>query len=437
MTTTINDLSDDELLREALIDLELLRKREEESRKETESLLYTLRLLTSAESTEAMFYHLMNVLKQEIGFEEAMVLREDVQGNLLCDVSTVNAFEHTNWVAQKLFKRVLDGESLALFDIGMVPEWKAQHESVRDGFSSALLASVRLPTERGMLIGLHHERGIFANDSVQKVKRFIPLIEQAMVNAHSRKAAELHKKLEHEKEMAVRSAHMKDQFLSTMSHELRTPMNGILGFTELLLTDPDTEPRGAQGDYLQEVRKAAEHLLHLINQILDIGRIDSGRIELVIEKVELNRFAWECHSMLDAHAEKFQVAVTVVEHAVPVTIETDHLRLRQIVINLVNNAVKYNRPGGHVRIEIDGDDKQALIRIIDDGIGMTPSQVLTIFEPFTRVSNTQSEVEGTGIGLTIVAKLLRLLGGNVEVESELGKGSCFTVTLPKQLQLNK
>ncbi len=421
-------LDNEELLREALLDLDNLRKREESARREAESLLRTLELLTNADSTEAIYQHLLNVLKKEIGFEEAFVLREHIDGALHCEVATADCFAGTVWQPQKLFSRVLDGATRALFDVKLVPEWQAQGEAVMARTASALMTPVRAPGQRVVLVGTHAQRGIFANESISRVKRYVPLIEQTLINAHSRQAAALQDKLEHEKRLALRASEMKDSFLSSVSHELRTPMNAILGFTELLLTDPDAPLTDVQDEFLTEVKKAGNHLLQLINQILDIGRIESGRLELAPETIELNAFLSETLTMLEAHAETYRVEIQLIPQPDAVLMHTDPFRLRQVMINLINNGVKYNQPGGRVRVEILPGDSELCMQVTDDGIGMSPQQLEHIFEPFARVSKNQHHIEGSGMGLAIVKKLVVLMKGRIDVESQEGAGSCFSVT---------
>jgi PAS domain S-box-containing protein len=222
----------------------------------------------------------------------------------------------------------------------------------------------------------------------------------------------------------------KSQFLSSMSHELRTPMNAILGFGQLLEMDV---LNAEQLDYVQEILKAGHHLLELINEVLDLAKIESGRLELSIESVCFGDTLAECLSLIGPMLAKHQVSLEHDDLACrQIHILADNVRLKQVLINLLSNAIKYNRPQGNIKIHCEPtpDGASILVSIVDTGIGISPKAQTQLFKPFTRIDDKNNNIEGTGIGLVITKNLVKLMGGEIGVESQLDNGSTFWFTLP-------
>ncbi|MHB8437976.1 MAG: PAS domain S-box protein [Acidimicrobiales bacterium] len=236
-------------------------------------------------------------------------------------------------------------------------------------------------------------------------------------------------RLEAIRDAAEQASRAKNEFLSRMSHELRTPLNAILGFAELLQMD---ELPVQQSDAVAHITRAGHHLLELINEVLDIARIESGHMDLAIVPVRLSNVVASAVRLTAPIAERSDV---VLEVALPAgggpAVLADRQRLLQIVLNLVTNAVKYNRPGGRVDISCETTEAgRVRLSVADTGHGIRPEDAGRVFEPFERLGAEQVGVEGTGVGLALARTLAQQMGGTIEVESVPEVGSTFVVDLP-------
>jgi PAS domain S-box-containing protein len=234
------------------------------------------------------------------------------------------------------------------------------------------------------------------------------------------------------KETAERASQAKTEFLSRMSHELRTPLNAILGFTQILEIDQAYPLAPVQRDRVQHIQQAGWHLLSLINEILDLARIEAGKARLSMAIVPLGEVIDECLALVGTDAAKRQIETVVLRQAeAPEAVWADRTRVKQVLLNLLSNAIKYNRENGSVRISVGADaDGNALIGVRDTGLGLSAKQIDQLFQPFNRLGLESAQIEGTGIGLALSLKLTEQMGGKLEVSSELGVGTEFRVTLP-------
>jgi len=235
--------------------------------------------------------------------------------------------------------------------------------------------------------------------------------------------------LESAKLVAEKANLAKSDFLSSMSHELRTPLNAILGFAQVVESGlPPPTPSQKRG--LDQILKAGWYLLELINEILDLARIESGRLTLSREPVSLNHLMLECQTMIEPQAQKRDLGMQFPHFDTPYFVLADRTRLKQVLINLLFNAIKYNKPGGEVVIDYKAVPPHSIrIRISDTGEGLPPEKLAQLFQPFNRLGKEAGVEEGTGIGLVVAKQLVELMGGVIGVDSTVGAGTVFWVEL--------
>ncbi|HET9823422.1 MAG TPA: CHASE domain-containing protein [Burkholderiaceae bacterium] len=223
----------------------------------------------------------------------------------------------------------------------------------------------------------------------------------------------------------------KNEFLSRMSHELRTPLNAVLGFTQLLELDRRQPLAPHQLEWTQQMRQAGWHLLHMINDTLDLSRIESGHVDLRTEALDLRAVVDAARSLVDQAAHKRGITVEVHLGEGASVAMGDATRVKQVLANLLSNAVKYNRPAGQVVVASHRTDAgQVAIEVIDTGNGLSGDQIGQLFQPFNRLGQEGGSIEGTGIGLVISRRLAELMNGSLLVRSTPGMGSTFTLELP-------
>jgi signal transduction histidine kinase len=234
------------------------------------------------------------------------------------------------------------------------------------------------------------------------------------------------------KQEAEQASNAKSDFLSRMSHELRTPMNAILGFSQILEMDDEHPLNEIQLDQVHEISKAGHHLLELINEVLDLAKVESGRIELSVEPIPYNEVLNECLSLAKPLAAQRQISIYHnAAQASGFCVRADRIRIKQVILNLLSNAIKYNKDHGTITLELmQVDGEWVRLRITDSGAGIPPGQMQDLFQPFNRLGAEQGETEGTGIGLALSKRLIEMQKGTIGVESIPGNGSCFWIDLP-------
>ncbi|NNL78828.1 MAG: hypothetical protein HKO68_21060, partial [Desulfobacterales bacterium] len=248
---------------------------------------------------------------------------------------------------------------------------------------------------------------------------------------------------------AEKASEAKSEFLANMSHELRTPMNHILGFTELILDENFGKLNQIQAEYLSDVHASGSHLLSLINDILDLSKIEAGKIELELTSVNLKELLEKSLTMVKEKALKHGITLSKQFRDLPDTINADERKLKQIMYNLLSNAVKFTPDGGRISVralsyhdspdDLDNKHKTTTdgieISVTDTGIGLNPLDLIRIFDSFEQVENSASRnFQGTGLGLSLTKKLVELHGGQIWAQSEgEGKGATFSFCIPSKI----
>jgi signal transduction histidine kinase/CheY-like chemotaxis protein len=308
----------------------------------------------------------------------------------------------------------------------------------------AVLSLLALPLiHRGHLVGVLYleHRDVPAAFPPARIELLTVLASQAAISMENAllyrdleaKVTERTAELRIAKEEADRANRAKSDFLSSMSHELRTPLNGILGFAQILERMPDLPSKGREG--ARVIRKSGEHLLALINDVLDLAKIEAGKLNLDLKVLDFHNLVRTVVDMSRVRAEQKGLALTHELRGPALTyVYADERRLTQVLLNLLSNAIKFTQQGGvNLHVEVLEESHRAgrgvRFRITDTGPGIAPEHLPRIFDPFEQVGDERSRREGTGLGLSITKRVIEQMGGTIEVQSQLGKGSAFTVTL--------
>ncbi len=231
-------------------------------------------------------------------------------------------------------------------------------------------------------------------------------------------------------EQANSANQAKSDFLSRMSHELRTPMNAILGYSQLLAVDSREPLNGEQSSMVDEISKAGHHLLELINEVLDLSSIEAGKVQMQISELELADVIHDCMTLVTPLAEQKNIRIKDLTGNDTYKVIADRTRLKQVILNLMSNAVKYNNIGGSITLQCSRADNNMLnIDITDTGPGMTTEQLELLFQPFQRITQTTRQEEGSGLGLMLSRQLIEMMDGTIRVDSKPGQGSTFRVSI--------
>jgi GAF domain-containing protein len=323
---------------------------------------------------------------------------------------------------------LLEGKPVHIIDVLADPEYTLAEAQKKGGFRTMLaMPLLREGIPIGVLHVLRTSVRAFTEKQIELVETFA---DQAVIAIENTR---LFEEIQEKSRQLAMASENKSQFVSSMSHELRTPLNAIIGLTEMMVTNAARFGTEKALEPLQRVNRAGTHLLGLINQVLDLSKIEAGKLELNPQAVQLAPLIDEVLGTARQLAEQNKNHLTAEAADDLGSLTVDPMRLRQILLNLLSNACKFTKEG-EVKLKarrlVDGRDWIELA-VADSGIGMTPQQQAKIFEEFTQADATTSQrFGGTGLGLAITRKLARMMGGDVTVASEPGKGSVFTVRLP-------
>jgi len=296
----------------------------------------------------------------------------------------------------------------------------------RYGFRAALAVPLRRE-ERilGGLVLVRKSSGAFAPETIELVKAFATQSALAIHNAR------LFREIEVKSRALEAASRHKSEFLANMSHELRTPLNAIIGFSEALKERLFGELNEKQAEYVSDIHASGQHLLSLINDILDLSKVEAGRMELDVARFQLPQALSNTMVLVRERAMRrgVRLELKVVEGVG--AYRGDERKFKQIMLNLLSNAVKFTPEGGHVSVEARVSDGQVCVAVRDTGTGIAREDQAMLFEAFSQVGTDRARrEEGTGLGLALTRKLVELHGGRIRVESEPGKGSCFSFSLP-------
>jgi signal transduction histidine kinase len=279
----------------------------------------------------------------------------------------------------------------------------------------------------GALIVMRKRTGSFADEEVALLQTFATQSALAIQNARLFREIE-----DKSRQLEVASQH-KSEFLANMSHELRTPLNAIIGFSEVLSEKMFGELNEKQEEYSKDIHASGQHLLSLINDILDLSKIEAGRMELELSDFDLPTAIDNAVMLVRERAGRRNLTLHRDVDGAVGQVRADERKVRQVVLNLLSNAIKFTPEGGRIEIRATPQDGLVEVSVSDTGVGIAPEDQEAVFEEFRQVGTADKKVEGTGLGLTLCRKFVELHGGRIWVKSEVGAGSTFTFTIPVRL----
>ncbi len=329
-------------------------------------------------------------------------------------------------------RAILERSVVLVTDVLRDPDWEAHDIARAAGFRSVLaVPMLRGDDPIGSIVVWHTDVGPFSEKHIALLKTFADQAVIAIENV--RLFTELQTRnleiADKSRQLEVASQH-KSEFLANMSHELRTPLNAIIGFSEVLTERMFGELNEKQDEYLKDIYASGQHLLSLINDILDLSKIEAGRMELELTDFDLPTAIDNALMLVRERAGRRGIALhTNVDNRLG-QIQADERKVRQVVLNLLSNAIKFTPEGGRIDVLATPKDGLVEVSVSDTGVGIAPEDQEAVFEEFRQVGTAEKKVEGTGLGLTLCRKFVELHGGRIWLKSELGVGSTFTFTLP-------
>lgn len=427
-----------EKVNELTLELQRSIERGKQLAEENRVILAAISAFSVATNKNHIFEELKTLLNRYIQFDDFIVISKDKNGHQFRTAIASNAsFNDVVWPNGVKFQRVLNGECILLFEPCKLDEFACLMESIEKPVYSALITGIQAQISDSVLILLGQNKGQFSLEAKETLSRFRPLLERAISDIEHKE--ELQKLVEIKtrelrlaQKLAEQANQSKSNFLAMMSHELRTPLNAVLGLIDILRG----ESTSYQVELLEQMENSAELLLIIINDILDLSRIESGHFSLHCHWLDLEK---KLDQSLVYHRQIAQdkgVHFYVQSNKNP-TLEyyTDSARLTQILFNIVGNAIKFTKQG-QVDVVLDYTKDGVVFRVKDTGIGIEKNRVEQLFTPFIQADNSITRnYGGTGLGLAITKHLVELMGGTIQVESEFGIGTTFTLYIPLQSRL--
>jgi len=316
--------------------------------------------------------------------------------------------------------------SIAVAPSSVTGRGKVRRNSGPMGYRSIIIAPM-LWEGRGIgsIMVMRAAAGAFSDKEIALLKTFA---DQAVIAIQNSRL--FHEIEEKSRQLEIANQHKSD-FLANMSHELRTPLNAIIGFSEVLLEKMFGELNAKQLDYLNDIHSSGRHLLALINDVLDLSKIEAGRMELELSNFNLPAALANALTLVRERAQRHGIALSLEVDPRLGEVQADERKCKQILLNLLSNAVKFTPDGGRVALSARLDTDKAEISVADTGIGIAKEDQQAVFEEFRQVGRDYTKkAEGTGLGLALAKRFVELHGGAIRLESEPGKGSTFTFTLP-------
>ncbi|WP_336933501.1 ATP-binding protein [Vibrio cholerae] len=427
-----------EKVNELTLELQRSIERGKQLAEENRVILAAISAFSVATNKNHIFEELKTLLNRYIQFDDFIVISKDKNGHQFRTAIASNAsFNDVIWPNGVKFQRVLNGECILLFEPCKLDEFVCLMGSIEKPVYSALITGIQAQISDSVLILLGQNKGQFSLEAKETLSRFRPLLERAISDIEHKeelqKLVEIRtRELRLAQKLAEQANQSKSNFLAMMSHELRTPLNAVLGLIDILRG----ESTSYQVELLEQMENSAELLLIIINDILDLSRIESGHFSLHCHWLDLEK---KLDQSLVYHRQIAQdkgVHFYVQSNKNP-TLEyyTDSARLTQILFNIVGNAIKFTKQG-QVDVVLDYTKDGVVFRVKDTGIGIEKNRVEQLFTPFIQADNSITRnYGGTGLGLAITKHLVELMGGTIQVESEFGIGTTFTLYIPLQSRL--